>query len=261
MCNAHCSLIVHCRGPIRSSYRNLFRLPSTSKSHQPTIYIHNNHLAHQKTVEVAKTPSRNRMNNPVPIHTRMASNKATNVPKSADFDQVMNKLNLTMSKHSSVLNSLRRTSRPATGPKRPSDTTAAAKPKSSSFSSMANKAPQSSASSSHATGGKKKTPRNMHQQDPKDKKPDEDDYYFRVPENAGVGYVPAAKEAAESAGTRDLRGRMLGRRAMEQKEEARKKRGRAARGESSDEEEGRSAAVGKGKGKGKRRRGNGGDGD
>ncbi|ROW04260.1 hypothetical protein VSDG_01139 [Cytospora chrysosperma] len=181
----------------------------------------------------------------IPIHTKMASNKATNVPKSADFDQVMNKLNLTMAKHSSVLNSLRRTSRPATSSKGGSatnNTTTAAttKPKSS-FSSLANKAP-----SAAAAGQKPRGQQHSRNQNPRGGGDEEDDD-FKLPENVGVGYVPAAREAAESAGTRDLRGRLLGKRAMEQKEEAKKKRTRAAMGESSDEEEGRSAAVGKGK--------------
>ena len=168
----------------------------------------------------------------------MASNKATNVPKSADFDQVMNKLNLTMSKHTSVLSSLRRTPRAnnaatATAAKGADATTTTTTKAKSSFSALANKAPSTTAAG-------QKSRKQYSQPAAKD----DDD--FRLPENVGVGYVPAAKEAAESAETRDLRGRLLGKRAREQKEEARKKRSRA-RDESSDEEEGRSAAVGKGK--------------
>lgn len=167
----------------------------------------------------------------------MASNKATNVPKSADFDQVMNKLNLTMSKHSSVLNSLRRSNRTTTsnqaakGSDSTTATTTTTKPKSS-FSALANKPP--------STIGQKASSREQHShQAPRD----DDD--FRLPVNVGVGYVASARDAAESAETRDLKGRLLGKRAREQKEEAKKKRAR--RDESSDEEEGRSAAVGKGR--------------
>lgn len=174
----------------------------------------------------------------IPIHTKMVSNKATNVPKSADFDQVMNKLNLTMAKHSSVLNSLRRTSRPATSSKGGSatnNTTAATTKPKSSFSSLANKVP--SAAAAAAAGQKPRGQQHSRNQNPRGGGDDEDDD-FKLPENVGVGYVPAAREAAESAGTRDLRGRLLGKRAMEQKEEAKKKRTRAAMGESSDEERG-----------------------
>ncbi|KAK7746838.1 hypothetical protein SLS53_002026 [Cytospora paraplurivora] len=166
----------------------------------------------------------------------MASdNKATNVPKSADFDQVMNKLNLTMSKHSSVLNSLRRSNRTTSSTQagKGTDTTNTTTTKAkSSFSAMANKPPS-------AIGQKSSSRKQYSHQAPKD----DDD--FGLPVNVGVGYVASAKDAAESAETRDLKGRLLGKRAREQKEEAKKKRAR--RDESSDEEEGRSAAVGKGR--------------
>lgn len=71
--------------------------------------------------------------------------------------------------------------------------------------------------------------------------------------NAGIGFVPAGKEIARderSTATRDLRGKLLGKRAREQKEDAaalkkKKKIGRMDEDES-DEDEGRSK-IGKGR--------------
>lgn len=66
--------------------------------------------------------------------------------------------------------------------------------------------------------------------------------------------MPAGRKIANgersAAATRDLRGKLLGKRAREQKEDAaaarRKKRGRMAEEEESDEDEGRSK-IGKGR--------------
>lgn len=84
---------------------------------------------------------------------------------------------------------------------------------------------------------------------------DDDDFNFSAV-NAGIGFVPAGKEIARderSTATRDLRGKLLGKRAREQKEDAlalrKKKKGRFDEDES-DDDEGRSK-IGKGRKKGR----------
>ncbi|KAK2607786.1 hypothetical protein N8I77_006437 [Diaporthe amygdali] len=180
----------------------------------------------------------------------MAPPKSDDLPKAVDFDQIMNKVNLSTSKHTAILGRLGRNSKPrasSAASSKPEDN-GSDKPKFS-FSSLANKP------SPHPSLKKSQQQRKTYSQ-PRGR--DNDDDGFEVPENSGIGHVPAGKEAADdarAAETRDLKGKLLGKRALEQREEARKKRARAKE-DSSDEEEGRSAAVGKGRKK-KGRRGGG----
>ena len=146
----------------------------------------------------------------------MAPPKTDELPKAVDHDQIMNKVNLLFSQRSGRLG--RRSKPDGNGADKPS--------------------PQPS---------RKKT---QQQRETFSQPRDRDKGNERVPsENSGVGYVPEGKEAAgdaRAAETRDLKGKLLGKRALEQREEARKKRARVKE-DSSDEEEGRSTAVGKGR--------------
>ncbi|KAG8160573.1 hypothetical protein KVR01_010109 [Diaporthe batatas] len=164
----------------------------------------------------------------------MAPTKSEEVPKAVDFNQFMNKASLALSNHRVSLGRHLK-SRPSS-----SEHHATEKPKSS-FSSLANKAsPYPDLKKSQLQRKKFSQPRAMVK--------DEDDYE-EAPDNSGIGHVPTSKEAAgdaRAAETRDLKGKLLGKRAMEQREEARKKRARAKEN-SGDEEEGRSTAVGRGK--------------
>lgn len=177
----------------------------------------------------------------------MAPPKTDEIPKAVDFDQVMNKTNLFFSKHRVNLG---RPSKPraSSAAKSKVEDNGAEKPKFS-FSSLANNP------SPHPSLKKSQQQRNTFSQ-PRVREEDDDDL-DGAPLNSGIGHVPAGEEAAgdaRAAETRDLKGKLLGKRALEQREEARKKRARAKE-DSSDEEEGRSAAVGKGRKKKGRRGG------
>lgn len=169
----------------------------------------------------------------------MAPAKGEVLPKAAEFDQFMNKANLALSNH---LVSLGRhsKSRASSSAKSKPEHTAAEKPKSS-FSSLVNNP------SPHPNLRQSQLQRKTVSLSRARVKDDND--YDEAPDNSGIGHVPADKDAAgdaRAAETRDLKGKLLGKRAMEQREEARKKRARAKE-DSSDEEEGRSTAVGRGK--------------
>lgn len=174
----------------------------------------------------------------------MAPSTSEKLPKAVDFDQFMNKANLALSSHRVSLGRHSK-SRASSSANSKSEHNAAEKPKSS-FSSLTNNP------SAHSNLKKSQLQRKTFSHSRASVKDDDD--YDEVPDNSGVGHVPADKEAAgdaRAAATRDLKGKLLGKRAMEQKEEARKKRARAKE-DSSDEEEGRSTAVGRGKKKGGR---------
>lgn len=162
----------------------------------------------------------------------MTPPKADEQPKAVDFDQIMNKFNLNSSQRRSNLSCLSKARASSAAKSKPEDN-GAEKPKLS-FSSLTNKSSQKKSQQQRKTFSQ-----------PRAEERDDDE----VPENSGIGYVPAGQEAegnARAAETRDLKGKLLGKRALEQKEEDRKKRARAKE-DSSDEEEGRSAAFGKGR--------------
>lgn len=179
------------------------------------------------------------------LEAKMAPPKSDELPKALDFDQIMNKTNLLFSSRRAILSGVSKSRAPSAANSKSEDY-GAEKPKPS-FSSLANK------SSPHPIPRKsqqqRKTFSQPHARDGNDDDLDE------APDNSGIGHVPVGKEAAgdaRAADTRDLKGKLLGKRAMEQKEEARKKRARAKE-DSSDEEGGRSTAVGKGRKKKERR--------
>lgn len=169
----------------------------------------------------------------------MAPSKTGELPKAVDFDQIMSKANLCLTKHSANLNHRAKPHASPAAKSRPGDN-GAEKPKPS-FSSLANKpSPQ------HILQKPQQQQRKTFSQ-PRGTDRDDDD---EAPENSGIGHVPAGEEKAadaRAAETMDLKGRLLGKRALEQKEEARKRKRARAKEDSSDEEEGRSAAVGKGR--------------
>lgn len=163
--------------------------------------------------------------------------KPDELPKAVDFDQIMNKTHLSFSQRNAKLNCLSKPRASSAAKPKPEDN-GAEKPKLS-FSSLANRP------SPHPSLRKSQQQRKTFSQ-PRSRERDDDE---EAPENSGIGHVPAGQEAegdSRAAETRDLKGKLLGKRALEQKEEARKKRARAKE-DSSDEEEGRSAAVGKGR--------------
>lgn len=175
----------------------------------------------------------------------MAPPKSDELPKALDFDHIMNKANLFVSSRRAIL-SRHSKSRTSSVANSKSEDNGAEKTKPS-FSSLANQ------SSPHPILRKSQQQRQAFSQ-PHARDWNDDDH-DEAPDNLGIGHVPAGKEAASdarAAETRDLKGKLLGKRALEQKEEARKKRARAKE-DSSDEEGGRSTAVGKGRKKRGRR--------
>lgn len=167
----------------------------------------------------------------------MVPPKTDELPKAINFDQFMNKASLAVSKRSANLSRLSKPRAPSATKSKAEDN-GAEKPKFS-FSSLADR------TSPHPSLKKTQQQRKTFSQ-PRVREEDDDN---EVPWNAGIGHVPAGEEAAgdsRAAETRDLKGKLLGKRALEQREEGRKKRARAKE-DSSDEEEGRSAAVGKGR--------------
>lgn len=152
-------------------------------------------------------------------------------------------MSLLLAAHNSTLNALKRSTgagSKTTPPASPSRTTTAAaatkKPKTT-FSALKN-----SAAPTSTEGASTKSAHTA----------DEDEIFTH--ENVGLGFVPAGKEVASdarAAATLELRGKLLGKRAREQKEDAaaarRKKMQRGRMGDDeSDEDEGRSG-VGKGR--------------
>lgn len=161
----------------------------------------------------------------------MALPSPSAVPTASELSETMNELNLALAKRnamfSSMFSSMRRRLQP---PK----TTSGSKPRAAAGLAAA---PCSSSSTTPAPTTSRP-----------DQKPqavvDAADAKFEVRDDVGLGCVPAAEAARAasrlSGGERDLKKKILGKRAAEQIEEGRKKRGR--RGDnSSDEEEGRSA--------------------
>jgi hypothetical protein len=182
----------------------------------------------------------------LPPAAQMSPPKSDNLPKSVDFDQFMNKASLALSSHHSSLGRHLKSRALSAGNSRPEHNGAEkAKP---SFSSLAN------TPSPHPVLRKSHEPQRKIFSQPR-ARDNEDEDNDEAPDNSGVGHMPEDKGAtsdARTAETRDLKGKLLGRRAMEQREEARKKRARAKQ-DSSDEEEGRSMAVSKGRKKKKGR--------
>ncbi|KAI3398130.1 hypothetical protein diail_9752 [Diaporthe ilicicola] len=163
----------------------------------------------------------------------MAPPKTDEPPKAANLDQTLNQFNLIISGLSRTLKT-----RSSSAANSKPQASGSEKPKSS-ISSLASK-PSPQPSLKKPQQQKRKT---FSQPRARDNEGDG----FQMHENSGIGHVPASKEAAgdaRAAETRDLKGKLLGKRALEQREEGRKKRARAKE-DSSDEEEGRSAAVGK----------------
>lgn len=175
----------------------------------------------------------------------MTPPKTDETPKAVDIDQFMNKANLAFSKRSANLSHLLKPRASSAAKSKPEDN--GAEKSKFSFSSLAN------TPSPHPSLKKSQQQRKTFSQ-PHVREEDDDN---EMPLHLGIGYVPVGEEAAgdaRAAETRDLKGKLLGKRALEQREEARKKRARAKE-DSSDEEEGRSAAVGKGRKKKGRRGG------
>lgn len=165
----------------------------------------------------------------------------SDLPSAADHSERLNRMNMALVKHSSTLAALKR-SKPSTSTPPPSTATKASDTKKtkSSFSALKNTSAAGPAATTDAA--------QPHQHD-------DDADSFGGSFNAGIGFVPAGKEVAHgerSAATRDLRGKLLGKRAREQKEDAaaarKKSKGRMEMDES-DEDEGRSK-IGKGRKKG-----------
>lgn len=164
----------------------------------------------------------------------------SDLPSAAGHSERLNRMNMVLAKHSSTLAALKR-SKPSNSSSSAASTRAAeGKKTKSSFSALKN----SSASGPPAPADASRLPQ---------QRDDDDDF---VSANVGIGFVPAGKEIVQderSAATRDLRGKLLGKRAREQKEDAaalrKKKKGRVEEDES-DEDEGRSK-IGKGRKKGR----------
>lgn len=165
----------------------------------------------------------------------------------------MNHMNILLAKRQGTISALKRSSSSSSSPSsssqpRPSTN---AKPKAG-FSSLTTRSPTTA-----------NTTKTTSRQAPAR---DDDSGLDVVADGAGIGFVPAggkeAQDSARAAVTRDLRGKLLGKRAREQKEEAaasgKRRKGRMTGG-SSDEEEGRSG-IGKGREKKKKKAKKGGDG-
>lgn len=153
-------------------------------------------------------------------------------------------MNMLLAKHASNFNALKRSTEAggkATSASSKPTTTAAKKPKST-FSALKT----SSAASTFPANPADASSKTAHAAD------DDEDKFF-TSEGAGLGFVPAGKEVANvarAAATLELRGKLLGKRAREQKEDAAARRKKMQRGrmadDESDEDEGRSG-VGKGR--------------
>ncbi|CAN8103952.1 unnamed protein product [Discula destructiva] len=180
----------------------------------------------------------------------MEPSSTPNLPAAADHGERMNRMNMLLAKHSSTLSALKRSATAnATTPQSP----AAKKKAKSTFSALKN------SSAAAATPANTTSTSKSSQADNKNNNNDDDDddaLFGSI--NTGLGFVPAGKEVAadaRSAATRDLRGKLLGKRAREQKEDGaaarRKKQGVRGNDDESDEDEGRSK-IGKGRKKGRK---------
>lgn len=219
--------------------------------------------------------------NPDDMATSESNN--SNVPKAADHDQLTNRMNMALSKRSALMSSLRGPKAATRGnsnkpqqqqqqdQKSTSTSTTTSKPAPTSFSSLLSSGPARSKSKT-ASLSSSSSQQNQQQQGKQPKKEDDDGFDRLGGFNQGLGYVnkaatdgaaaaSSAANKAEDAVIRDLRGKLLGKRAREQREEAAARKGKKVKGprkgkaESSDddddEEEGRSSAVAK-KGRGKK---------
>ena len=165
------------------------------------------------------------------------------LPSTSDFNQVFNRINLSLAKHSSFLQNIRARHPP------PPQTAPSAKPAPSTtgagFSSLAGR------SSSSASARTASQPSNIHRKSRADLDAEEAQFAEHSADvaaaalgsNAGIGYVPERKATERAAEDRDLRGRLLGKRAREQREEAaaaknkKRQRGRGGAESSDDDEE------------------------
>lgn len=190
----------------------------------------------------------------------MASSKPDVLTTAKQHAEIMNRLNMAVAKHSNL--KFFKRSRPSATNSQPStpssaDGPASKKNKTSGFSSLAKTTTAAGTGSTQAPSSSSSSTKANTRSSRADQDDPDSDFGSLT---AGVGYAPPGTEAAaaaegtaRSAETRDLRGKLLGKRAREQREEgAAARKRRSARDESSDEEEGRSG-IGKGrKGKGKK---------
>lgn len=183
------------------------------------------------------------------------NNKKNSVlPSAKDHAATVNRMNMLLAKHQKTISTFKRStpktttttsSSPDNSGGSPSSSTQNQKPKSS-FSALSGRSTPANSSSTATTTG------NHHTHGTTSSRLDDDDLDV-IPDGAGVGYVPPGKEggvggaidtSASAKATRDLRGRLLGKRAREQKEEAAaaaaKRKRRMGADSESDEEEGRS---------------------
>lgn len=184
------------------------------------------------------------------------------LPVAPDVNQIFNRIALGIAKHQRIFDTLAKHRKPTTAAPAPGgrSSSGGGGGGGGGFSSLA--APNnSSSSSSNSKSNNSTTPRN-------DNANSDLNPAYALPPNAGVGYVPAAAAAANSAADRDraqLRAKVLGRNAARQLELAerdqkkkKKKRGGVrddGDGSESEEEVGRGAMVrdrGRGRGAGRR---------
>lgn len=184
----------------------------------------------------------------IPFPSNMAPS-TPDLPSAADHSERLNRMNMVLAKHSSTLAALKR-------PK-PSSTSSQATVTKAADSRKATKSSFSALKNSSASDPAAAPPNDASktQQRVADDDDDDDNNFSSI--NSGIGFVPAGKEIVQnerSAATRDLRGKLLGKRAREQKEDAaalrKKKKGGRVEDDESDEDEGRSK-IGKGRQKGR----------
>lgn len=196
------------------------------------------------------------------------------VPKAADHDQLTNRMNMALSKRSALMTSLRGPNHAKTTAQNSSSSNGTKSNKQQTSNSTTPKPTTSASFSSLLSSGssKSKQPsKSAKQQQPQNTKTsnDDDDLEHFGGYNQGLGFASKPDQnnqinPSDDAVIRDLRGKLLGKRAREQKEEAAARKGKKGRmmtgrkgkgkWESSsdeDEEEGRSSAVAK-KGRGKK---------
>lgn len=167
------------------------------------------------------------------------SNPAQAAP--ASQAEQMNRLNMVLANHSANFRALKRSTASKNTPKESHKVTATTKKPKLSFSALKISSASLPINAASSTTSQSQAAAND----------DDDDF---AAEGAGLGFVPAGKEVADdarTAATRDLRGKLLGKRAREQKEEGAAARRRKQRGggmveDESDEDEGRSK-IGKGR--------------
>ncbi|PSR87050.1 hypothetical protein BD289DRAFT_245410 [Coniella lustricola] len=191
------------------------------------------------------------------------NNQNNALPSAKDHAATMNRMNLLLAKHQRTISAFKRStpSSPSSSKNNaPSQSSSTSQKPKSSFSALSGRSTPTTADNVTSSSFKK----DKHTHATTSSRLDDDDLDV-IPDGAGVGYVPPGKEggaagaidtSASAKATRDLRGKLLGKRAREQKEEAaaaaaaKRKRKLGAESES-DEEEGRSK-IGKKRGAGKR---------